>query len=316
MVSVIVPVYKVEKYIENSIRSLANQEYKDFEVILVDNNTPDNSIGIATDILRTARVVCSVIKEDKQGVAAARNAGVAAAKGEWIIYFDPDDIIMPNFIGQLISDAKDNNVQVAFVNLQRVTKETMFGNYAKATKSRVIPQDKAIKLFFMRKVNFALPAMIVNKSVYGRNIEHDEDVPFGSDAHHLWQILASVSAVSYNETRLYNYLIRGGSLTTMRKPEDIFKSHLGYEKLGEYYRACGFDKCVSESIASRNDFALIRMSARYGSFNDYQTVREMLMTKEYCENMKRYPNVAVKILSYINKIIPRLFFAINHISNR
>lgn len=81
-VSVIIPVYKVGKYIENSMKSVVAQRFKDFEVLLVDNNTPDDSIQIAKNVLEGTGVDYHVVKQTIQGLPAARNMGIAEAKGE------------------------------------------------------------------------------------------------------------------------------------------------------------------------------------------------------------------------------------------
>lgn len=80
-ISVIIPVYNVGKYIENSMKSVVSQHFTDFEVVLVDNNTPDDSIEIAENVLKKTKVDYRVVKQTIQGLPAARNMGIAQAKG-------------------------------------------------------------------------------------------------------------------------------------------------------------------------------------------------------------------------------------------
>ena len=86
IISVIIPVYNVGKYIENSMKSVIAQRFADFEVILVDNNTPDDSIEIAEKVLAGTNINYRVVKQTIQGLPAARNKGIEKAKGEWIPY--------------------------------------------------------------------------------------------------------------------------------------------------------------------------------------------------------------------------------------
>lgn len=90
LVSVIVPVYNVEKYIDKCVESLLNQDYKNIEVILVDDGTPDRS-GDIIDRLKEEDHRIVVIHQENHGVSSARNAGMAVASGEYITFVDGDD---------------------------------------------------------------------------------------------------------------------------------------------------------------------------------------------------------------------------------
>ena len=87
------------------MKSVIAQRFADFEVILVDNNTPDDSIEIAEKVLAGTNINYRVVKQTIQGLPAARNKGIEKAKGEWIISIDPDDTIhhssCRNFIAML-----------------------------------------------------------------------------------------------------------------------------------------------------------------------------------------------------------------------
>ena len=89
-VSVIVPVYNVEKYIKKCVESLINQEYRNFEIILINDGSVDNSGMIIDEMsLRDDRI--KVIHQKNQGVSAARNVGISFSKGEYITFVDGDD---------------------------------------------------------------------------------------------------------------------------------------------------------------------------------------------------------------------------------
>ena len=90
-VSVIVPVYNVEKYIKKCVESLINQEYRNFEIILINDGSVDNSGMIIDEMsLRDDRI--KVIHQKNQGVSAARNVGISFSKGEYITFVDGDEI--------------------------------------------------------------------------------------------------------------------------------------------------------------------------------------------------------------------------------
>lgn len=91
--SVIVPVYKVEDYLERCIKSILQQTYKDFELILVDDGSPDNC-GIMCDEFAKKDDRIIVIHQENAGLSAARNAGLAIARGKYILFVDSDDWIL------------------------------------------------------------------------------------------------------------------------------------------------------------------------------------------------------------------------------
>lgn len=113
MVSVIVPVYKVEKYIEKCINSIINQTYKNLEIILVDDGSPDNCPQICDDYAkRDSRI--RAIHTENQGVSCARNAGIKASSGEYITFVDSDDWLPKHAIEQLVTAIEENNADFCF----------------------------------------------------------------------------------------------------------------------------------------------------------------------------------------------------------
>ena len=102
LISVIVPVYKVERYLPRCIESILKQTYTNFELILVDDGTPDRS-GIICDRYAEKDSRIRVIHKENGGVSTARNAGIDAAKGEWITFIDSDDWVSSNYLESLYS---------------------------------------------------------------------------------------------------------------------------------------------------------------------------------------------------------------------
>ena len=97
MISVIVPAYNVAKYLPACIRSILRQRYKDFELILVDDGSPDGS-GEICDAFAKKDSRVRVIHQANGGVSRARNEGIRASRGEWICFIDADDIVSPSFL--------------------------------------------------------------------------------------------------------------------------------------------------------------------------------------------------------------------------
>lgn len=109
-VSIIIPIFNMEKYLQRCLESLRNQTFRMFEVIMVDDGSEDKSKDICENFLADTRFI--YIKQQNQGVSTARNIGLAAASGIWISFVDPDDYLEPNFLQILIGYCDYGNVDI------------------------------------------------------------------------------------------------------------------------------------------------------------------------------------------------------------
>lgn len=112
LISIIVPVYNVEQYLPKCLESLRNQTYRRLEIILVDDGSSDKS-GELCDRCAARDHRFSVVHQENRGVAAARNAGLAAAKGDWLGWVDSDDWIEPDMMEALLSQTMQENADIA-----------------------------------------------------------------------------------------------------------------------------------------------------------------------------------------------------------
>ncbi|MCF2669467.1 glycosyltransferase family 2 protein [Faecalicatena contorta] len=117
-VSIIVPVYNVERYICRCIDSILNQTFVNYELILVEDGSPDNSAYICDEYAKSDERI-SVIHKENGGLSSARNAGIDAAKGEYLFFVDGDDVIHPETLEILYSILKDSNAQISIGNFCR-----------------------------------------------------------------------------------------------------------------------------------------------------------------------------------------------------
>lgn len=115
-ISFILPIYKVYEYLPNAINSLLNQTMEDWEAILVDDGSPDKCGRLCDEAAKNDRRF-RVIHQENQGVSAARNAGLDAAKGEYIHFFDPDDYIEPTMAEELYDVAESQNADIVIFGI-------------------------------------------------------------------------------------------------------------------------------------------------------------------------------------------------------
>lgn len=117
MVSVVIPVYNVEKYVERCLKSIINQTYKNLEIIIVNDGSTDNSGKICEKYLYDKRI--KIINKDNGGLSDARNCGIKASNGKYITFIDSDDYVSLNYIKYLIETLLDNNLDIVECNFVR-----------------------------------------------------------------------------------------------------------------------------------------------------------------------------------------------------
>lgn len=118
-ITVIVPVYNVEKYLEKCIKSITDQTYKNLEIICVNDGSTDNSLQILTELsVKDLRI--KVISQENSGVSAARNAGLDIASGDYITFVDSDDELEPDMYEVLVSLAEKYNADIAHCGYKKV----------------------------------------------------------------------------------------------------------------------------------------------------------------------------------------------------
>ena len=126
-ISVIVPVYKAEKYIEACVQSILSQTYDDFELILINDGSPDAS-GTICDALAAGDHRIRVIHKENGGAATARNAGLDAARGDYIAFVDGDDLIHPQYLELLLAMLQKDKADVAWCHYDFFTDESSFSS--------------------------------------------------------------------------------------------------------------------------------------------------------------------------------------------
>ena len=116
MVSIIIPCFNVEQYIEKCLESVYSQKIKNLQVICVDNNSIDNSLNVLKDLKRNKFQNLIILQEKKKGASAARNLGLKYAKSDWIQFLDADDTIMPHKLSHQLSILNSANTIPSFIS--------------------------------------------------------------------------------------------------------------------------------------------------------------------------------------------------------
>lgn len=123
MVSIITPVFNSEKYIEETIKSVLNQTYKDFELILIDNHSQDKSLDIIKKFQEYDDRIKLIRLDKNYGPAKARNCGIENAKGNYISFLDSDDLLYENYLEKQIQFLKQQKASIVYSSFKRKTED-------------------------------------------------------------------------------------------------------------------------------------------------------------------------------------------------
>ena len=228
--SIIVPIYNVAPYLRKCVDSLLAQDISDYEIILVDDGSTDDSGTIADELLAYPQplpegkgVSMKVIHQENAGLSAARNSGVKVAQGDYIMFVDSDDYLQPNVLGTLMEQVERDNLDVLRFRYQNVRESgDAFAPYKDMTNYNDYSSTPTDGLTFLNErmgtqcyaVQFLVRREIVLQEQFTPSI-YFEDTDWTP------RMLLRAKSVASTDLVVYNYLWREGSITLSQK--DIAK---------------------------------------------------------------------------------------------
>ena len=213
-VSVIVPVYNVEKYLDRCMKSIVRQTYNNLQIILVDDGATDKS-GAICDVWRKRDPRITVIHQKNGGLSNARNTGIKHASGEYLTFIDSDDVIALNMIEQLICLIEAENADLSICGVLHIFDENSirFGQDI----GDVVSFDRKSAIMEMWYQNSFLPSAwgkVYKKDLFD-NLEFTEGILF-EDIDIMHELFWLCKKIVYKNIPLYGYVHRENSITTAR----------------------------------------------------------------------------------------------------
>ena len=228
LISVIVPVYKVEQYLDRCINSLVSQTYQNLEIILVDDGSPDRCPEICDEwAQKDGRI--RVIHKPNGGVSSARNAGLEQARGEWVFFVDSDDFLPETALEGLMERQKEYGADLVCGSFHIIKRGNK--SFDKTYPERAIPrQDFADNLPFLVDELYwsACGKLFCTHIVRKHNIVFPQGIPMGEDATFSYRYLSRVSAIVTTGHCVYHYdMMRESSATKKyRENQNQLAEHL------------------------------------------------------------------------------------------
>lgn len=301
LVSIVVPIYKVEEYLEECVDSILNQSYKEFEVILVDDGSPDRC-GEICDRYAECDSRIRVIHKKNGGLSDARNAGIEIARGEYIAFIDSDDYVTPNYLEMMVSTAEIHNADI--VQCQNTLQTDNLGTL-KYKKPIIYSASNTI---FKEYLLFNNIIVCAQQKLYRTSLFREIRFPVGrinEDTCTTYKLLLHAERYVCIGNILYFYRIREGSImhsefTPQRfeilKVPDEIRFYLGNEK-NEYAEELVY-------YEFRIKVYLYNILIRTGNSSIYQHEMDLMRRDIVCTGYNRYINfkyILIKIILRYNK---------------
>ena len=241
-ISIIVPVYKVEKYLNECIDSILAQTFTDFELILVDDGSPDNCPALC-DAAAEKDSRIRVIHQQNKGLSGARNAGIEIARGNWLSFIDSDDSIDRTFCEKLYHAVKKYGTKMAVSNIL----------YLEADGSVSVYKDLPLRDEVLTREEYAhrirsTPLVHATTKLYSRDIFETFRFPVGKlyeDACILPDLLEKITETVCVAEPLYHYRINPASImhrkVTLKNLEEVHANYALFQytmKYRKYDEAC------------------------------------------------------------------------------
>ena len=269
LISVIVPIYNVEKYLTKCLDSIINQTYKNLEIILVDDGSPDNCPKICDEYAKRDKRI-KVIHKKNQGVSVARNVGIESSEGKYICFVDSDDFISNDFLTKLINKIKEENSDAVICDYYTYKNDKEYKHINKNWK-KIVCNDLSMYFGNLRNVHRAVWAALYKKNII-KDLRFNPELKIAEDFLFLLQVLKNAEKISYVNECLYYYFINNDSV--MRTKNENYYNYIidglmrckeELEKLGYETKSIEFEIYITACLG----YASITNYSKYAEFEKF-----------------------------------------------
>lgn len=335
--SIIIPVYNVEQYLENCIENLLKQTYKDYEIILVNDGSTDNSVKICEDYSNKYPDVIRLYNITNGGPGAGRNCGIDHARGEYIIFVDSDDELKKEALSQIDKKIEKVHPELLIYDFEEVDEEgnvlythdlkTLYESTASIEKSTPGTEKDLEKNFSLSD----FPGLLLDSpscwnKVYKKSIFDNKDIRFPEqvwyeDLRFISKIYSQVDTIAYLDEKLYIYYKRLGSIMNnnnvarnaqiIEAVEDVreFYTNTPYEKEIEYIAIeRAYIDASGRILSAKLDRKLLNSIRNYIK-KTYPKYKKNPYLVRICGKQK----VIYKLMNSHMYLVLRMVFLVNHL---
>lgn len=286
-ISVIVPVYKVEKHLHRCIDSILAQSYKDYELILVDDGSPDNCGYICDEYAKKYNRVV-VIHKENGGLSSARNAGLdwmfKNSDSEWVTFIDSDDWAHPQYLEALYKAAVTKHCSISVCAYEKTNKESQSDINEKNLYAEIVDTEK---FFCEHNIN----AVTAWGKLYTKSLFCEIRYPLGKlheDEFVTYRLLFQFKKTAYISEPLYYYFINSEGITRKRWTPKRLDAMAAYKKQIDYFRVNGFKDAYKFSLCHIVDYIYCTIPVAVNHNIDNKTLNTLR------KSLKKYLRISRK----------------------
>lgn len=312
-ISVIVPVYNTEKYLSKCVESILMQTFKDFELILVDDGTPDHA-GRMCDKYAQEYDNVKVIHQSNAGLALARKAGVDYAQGEYIIFVDSDDWVDTKMLEIMYECARKNGADFVSAQFQRIDEKGKIVSSENSFAEIVCGslKEALYEMHVTRYLSSTACAKLIKKDLFTK-LEFPNNLAIGEEHDMVVKLILKSSKVVIVDTVVYSYLMRGTGISKGGYNPKYSNSLTNYirierqiESLVPEYKGC------FRAFYAEFEMAVVTAMCRNKKY-DWNVIR--VLQKELRKNIKdicknQYTGMYLKISAVMIAYIPHVFIGL------
>ena len=308
-ISVIIPCYNCQEFIGDTLESLVNQTYRDFEVICVNDGSTDKTLSLLKEWRKRNIIDIQIVDKSNGGVSSARNAGINAAKGTYILFLDSDDMYHPEYIERLLNAQKQNGSDVAYCRLSRKYDISM----KKVKGISIISQNQSEAMYNLlyRMPEFGFYCYLYKKDVIeNEGLKFDVNTRRFEDREFNWKYLCHCKNAVLVDMPLYFYRVNNNSATQVKKVQWSTERLDAVKRVEAYMQQmqCPFLDELKSYLFPRVMWSVAKGYALGGEKALLNRLGKEYDVKSCMKRTARDNNKLVALASWLYLIHPMLFY--------
>ena len=309
-VSIIIPCYNAERTIKSTIDSIKWQIYKNFEVIFVNDGSTDNTLNAIEHYMGSSNIRYTIITQPNSGVSVARNTGIEASIGDYIMFLDADDIYHPYMVMYLVEQMERTKVDTAFCSFTRNIHDLPNMKFKDIEDVVLLDNYKLQKNLFFQNVPCALWTFVYKKNILDEfKIRFVPNIKYGEDEEFTWKYLCHCSSGAVLNMQLYGYYNNPVSAinTVSERRMDALTA---MDEVDEYLKKnnSSFYSVFHKFASSRAVWSILRIFSKAGRKDLFRNSIAQKEAKKHMIRLLLYPDLLIKVTALLYIISSNLFF--------
>ena len=300
-ISIVVPVYNTGKYLEKCLVSIITQDFKDIEIIIVNDCSTDNSLEIIKKYMDIDNRIILINKEKNEGLSAARNSGIKIARGEYILHIDSDDWVEQYYFKGMYEYAIKNKADLVISDYYKDFKEKKI-LYRIDQNINELNNVECIKNIFLGKGYPCVWNKLIKTDLYKKNkIEHPQGVSLGEDLAVVPRLMYYSEKIAKLNKAYYHYIQNPLSITKKYNKNKIYEIYEVLQINEKFFSDKDMKILIDNLKISQLTFWLFKI--KY-DFNDSKYIKILNEYLEFLEKieLKNVKKIKLKIVAVIFKI--------------